>query len=59
MITVAWRRIDPIAVPLLQSAVQAAWSPVGVLGIQPIAESDAYRGRSNPLPGTGATYRVE
>ena len=37
---------------LLLSAVQAAWSPVGVLGIQAIAENDAYRVRSNPLPDT-------
>jgi hypothetical protein len=37
---------------LLLSAVQSAWSPVAVLGIQAIAENDAYRVRSNPLPDT-------
>jgi hypothetical protein len=37
---------------LLLSAVQSAWSPVGVLGIQAIAQNDAYRVRSNPLPDT-------
>jgi hypothetical protein len=35
---------------LLLSAIQSAWSPVGVLRIQAIAENDAYRVRSNPLP---------
>jgi hypothetical protein len=37
---------------LLLFAIQAAWSPVGVLGIQAIAADDAYRVRSNPLPDT-------
>jgi hypothetical protein len=37
---------------LLLSAIQTAWSPVGVLGIQAIAADDAYRVRSNPLPDT-------
>jgi hypothetical protein len=37
---------------LLLSAVQSGWSTVGVLGIQAIAENDAYRVRSNPLPDT-------
>jgi hypothetical protein len=37
---------------LLLSAVQSAWSTVGVLGIRAIAENDAYRVRSNPLPDT-------
>jgi hypothetical protein len=34
------------------SAVRSAWSPVGVVGIHAIAESDVYRVRSNPLPDT-------
>jgi hypothetical protein len=42
---------DVIPDKLLLSAVQA-WSPVGTLGIQAIAADDAYRVRSNPLPGT-------
>jgi hypothetical protein len=37
---------------LLLSAAQSAWSPVGVFGIQAIAENDAYRVRSNPFPDT-------
>jgi hypothetical protein len=37
---------------LLLSAAQSAWSPVGVLGIHAIAENDAYRVRSSPLPDT-------
>jgi hypothetical protein len=37
---------------LLLSAVQSAWPTVGVVGIQAIAEDDAYRVRSNPLPDT-------
>jgi hypothetical protein len=37
---------------LLLSAVQSAWSPVRAPGIRAIAENDAYRVRSNPLPDT-------
>ncbi|HEV7442821.1 MAG TPA: PepSY domain-containing protein [Steroidobacteraceae bacterium] len=37
---------------LLLSAAKSAWSTAGVLGIQAIAENDAYRVRSNPLPDT-------
>lgn len=37
---------------LLLSAVRSAWSPVGVLGIQRIAEDDAYRLRTVPWPET-------
>jgi hypothetical protein len=37
---------------MLLSGVQLAWSTVGVLGIQSIADNDAYRVRSNPLPDT-------
>jgi hypothetical protein len=37
---------------LLLSAVRSAWWPVGVRGVQAIAETDAYRVRSNPLPDT-------
>jgi hypothetical protein len=37
---------------LLLTAVQSAWSPAGVLGIQPIDDNDAYRVHSTPLPDT-------
>jgi len=37
---------------LLLSAIQSAWSPVSVIGIQEISQNDAYRVRSNPLPDT-------
>jgi hypothetical protein len=37
---------------LLLSAAQSAWPTVGALGIQAIAQNDAYRVRSNPLPQT-------
>jgi hypothetical protein len=37
---------------LLLSAVQSVWPAAGVLGIQAIAQNDAYRVRSNPLPDT-------
>jgi hypothetical protein len=37
---------------MLLSAVESVWSPVGVLAIEGIAQDDAYRVRSNPLPDT-------
>jgi hypothetical protein len=48
--TLHTRRVIPDE--LLLSAVQSAWSTVGVLGIRAIAQNDAYRVRSNPLPDT-------
>lgn len=37
---------------LLLSAARSAWSPVGVLGIQQIADDDVYRLRTVPWPET-------